>query len=304
MNSLIELDLYWCRKLSVLPEFGECMKKLSVLDARKTSITRLPESFRFLTGLGDLNLRGCRYLVLQMSGFNLTSLTGLDLSHCGINEGSIPEDLGGLSSLITLRLEGNGFANLPTGCFSNLFQLLHLYLNNCKRLKSLPKLPPRLMHLYATGCASMEPLSYDAMWNLVSSLDHEYRLQTNYEKRVVQPIQSAYVPEVDFLATIPRFEIPSWFPNQVPISTSEGAAEYVFVVDIPPNFRASKWSGLAVCLEIRAIGMTFDKLVISWSCRAPQDYYICKEWANDISLDFAWRPRLFIMLLDFNDKTC
>ncbi|XP_028778718.1 disease resistance protein RPP5-like [Neltuma alba] len=66
MNSLIKLDISWCDKLSTLPEFGECMKKLTVLDARKTAITKLPESLGFLSGLRDLNLRGPRKLVLQM----------------------------------------------------------------------------------------------------------------------------------------------------------------------------------------------------------------------------------------------
>ncbi|KAK4278801.1 hypothetical protein QN277_016599 [Acacia crassicarpa] len=304
MSSLTKLDISWCEKLSILPEFGKCMKKLTTLDARKTTITKLPESLGFLSGLRDLNLRGPRKLILQMSVFKPTSLTMLDLSYCGISDESIPEDLGGLSSLITIKLEGNDFANLPSGCFSNLFQLLHLYLNNCERLKSLPKLPPRLIRLYATGCDSMEPLSSDGMWNIVSSLDHEYRCQTNYEKRALQLIQSGYVPEADFLAIMPKSEIPSWFPNRGFISSNEsGTLEYELVVEIPPYFRASNWCGLAICLEIKDRS-TCDKLVISWSCKASEDYHVCKDWENEISLAYAWHPRLCLMLLDFNEKTC
>ena len=173
MDSLTKLDISWCKKLSVLPEFGECMKKLAVLDARKTAILKLPKSLEFLTNLKDLYLRGHKELVLGMSIFNLTSLTTLDLSYCGILDGTIPEDLGGLSSLTSLNLDGNYFSNLPSGCFSNLLQLLHLSLNNCGQLKSLPKLPPKLARLYANNCSSLEHLSTDGMWNIVSTLDHE-----------------------------------------------------------------------------------------------------------------------------------
>ncbi|KAK4278802.1 hypothetical protein QN277_016599 [Acacia crassicarpa] len=150
----------------------------------------------------------------------------------------------------------------------------------------------------------MEPLSSDGMWNIVSSLDHEYRCQTNYEKRALQLIQSGYVPEADFLAIMPKSEIPSWFPNRGFISSNEsGTLEYELVVEIPPYFRASNWCGLAICLEIKDRS-TCDKLVISWSCKASEDYHVCKDWENEISLAYAWHPRLCLMLLDFNEKTC
>ncbi|XP_028778727.1 uncharacterized protein LOC114735218 isoform X2 [Neltuma alba] len=103
---------------------------------------------------------------------------------------------------------------------------------------------------------------------------------------------------------MPKSEIPSWFPNRGSIPSNEsGTSEYELVVDVPPYFRASKWSGLAVYLEIKD-SSTCDKLVISWSCKAREDYYICKEWENEISLMYAWQPRLCLMLLDFNEKTC
>ncbi|KAK4278811.1 hypothetical protein QN277_016608 [Acacia crassicarpa] len=308
MNSLTKLDISWCNQLSVLPQFGKCVKKLAVLDARETAVTKLPESLGFLSGLRDFNLSGPRDLFLQMSCFNPTSLTMLDLSYCGINDGSIPENFGHLSSLIILRLEGNDFTYLPSGCFSNMFELLHLYLNNCERLKSLPRLPPRLIHLEASGCKSMEHLSSAGMWNIVSPLDHEYRLRTNYEKRVLQPIQSGYVPEADFLAIMPKSEPPSWFPNRTSFlkrsSFLNGPLEYELVVDMPPYFRTSKWCGLAVCLQVQGMPSSCAKYVISWGCKAPEDSHFSEEWANEISIGNAWDPHLYVMLLDFNEKTC
>ncbi|XP_054797630.1 disease resistance protein RUN1-like [Prosopis cineraria] len=100
MNSLIKLDLGYCYEISMLPEFGECMKKLSLLDASCTAITKLPESLGFLTGLQDLGLSGCEnidlhpFTVKKLLGFNLMSLTELNLSNCGISDGSFLMILG------------------------------------------------------------------------------------------------------------------------------------------------------------------------------------------------------------------
>ncbi|XP_054778480.1 disease resistance protein Roq1-like [Prosopis cineraria] len=83
-ESLIELNLSWCFEVAVLPEFGKGMKSLSLLDASSASVTRLPESFRHLTGLKELNL-----------------------SHCNFRDESIFDHFGNLSSLVILDLGGN-----------------------------------------------------------------------------------------------------------------------------------------------------------------------------------------------------
>ncbi|XP_054791602.1 TMV resistance protein N-like isoform X2 [Prosopis cineraria] len=310
MNSLIKLDLGYCYEISMLPEFGECMKKLSLLDASCTAITKLPESLGFLTGLQDLGLSGCEnidlhpFTVKKLLGFNLMSLTELNLSNCGISDGSIPDDFGGLTSLFALDLGRNDFVNLPIGCFCNLHRLHYLFLNDCKRLKSLPKLPPRLIRLDAFGCDALEPLSDRQLWNVVSSLDHEYRHQTKYTNSLIQHDELEYLPQRDFLTIITALEVPSWFQNKDYVSSYDYSGEFVLMVDIPQYFRASEWSGLAVCLNIQSFLMS-ESVYISWSSKAPEDdNYICKDWSHVIGNGLKQGHHLCLMLLHLNDKTC
>ncbi|KAK4278797.1 hypothetical protein QN277_016595 [Acacia crassicarpa] len=180
-NSLLKLDLGRCEKVEELPEFGEGMKKLSYLDVSRTAITRLPDTFGYLTGLRYLNLIGCKICNLDKFSLKVMPLEELYLGGCGLNDGSILDDIGSLLSLIVLNLSHNDFVNPPPACFSSLFRLLFLSLDYCGKLKSLPRLPPQLIRLNASHCDSMEPVSADRqLWDLVASLDPKYRGLNEY----------------------------------------------------------------------------------------------------------------------------
>nr|CCW28742.1 TIR NB-ARC LRR protein [Arachis duranensis] len=62
MSSLEKLDLYECSSLRRLPEFGECMKQLSVLILRFSGIEELPPTLGKLAGVSELELTGCHKL--------------------------------------------------------------------------------------------------------------------------------------------------------------------------------------------------------------------------------------------------
>ncbi|XP_054818437.1 disease resistance protein Roq1-like isoform X2 [Prosopis cineraria] len=167
MNSLVELLLSGCSKLQKLPKFGENMKNLSTCDVSETNIRKVPFSIIHLTNLKELSLHGYKGpYSFSLSGFS--SLKKLDLSFCNLWNPSIPHDLRGLSSLIELDLRGNQFSNLPSDSISNLLNLERLYLSDCARLQSLPKLSPNLIRIFASCCPSMKPLK--DMQHLVSSL--------------------------------------------------------------------------------------------------------------------------------------
>ncbi|KAI9073713.1 hypothetical protein K1719_044312 [Acacia pycnantha] len=69
------------------------------------------------------------------------------------------DDFGSLSSPVALDLAFNNFVNLPSGCFSGLFQLRFLSLDSCEGLSYCQGFH-RLIVLHATSCDSMEtPLS-------------------------------------------------------------------------------------------------------------------------------------------------
>ncbi|KAK4278795.1 hypothetical protein QN277_016594 [Acacia crassicarpa] len=320
-NSLIKLDLGWCSKLAMLPEFGKGMEKLSYLDVNETDITRLPESFGSLTGLRRLNLslvhrRICNlddflkiHVTREISSLKVMQLTELYLSGCGLNDGSIPDDFGSLSSLIVLDLSCNNFVNLPTACFSSLFRLLFLSLDCCDELESLPRLPPRLIQLIASHCESMKPLSSNTqLWNLVASLDHEYRGQTKYvisdeyndTTSEFKHIELEHLPLRDFFANVPGYEIPSWFPNKcVPSSVTN--SKHVIEVTIPSRLDDREWYGIVVCLHI---SRDFSGL-ISCSSKAPDgDYYVHKGWAYERNIMDEQNRHLCIMVLKLNERTC
>ncbi|XP_028791848.1 disease resistance-like protein DSC1 [Neltuma alba] len=319
-NSLVKLNLRGCKKVAKLPEFGEGMKKRSYLNVDATSITRLPESIGSLTALEYLNLSGCKienldkllktHISHQISGWNVTSLTELYLSQCGLDDGSIP-DFDSLSLLTVLDLSFNDFENLPIGCFSGLSRLVFLSLNYCKRLKSLPTLPPRLIRLHASGCDLMEPLSSDRqLWDLVASLDHECRGRTiddDWDEDGLEDVPSVLYqrlkwPSRDFCASLPGYKIPSWFLKREYCPLDENR-EYKIEVDIPPYFRDSEWCGIVVCFRMSSYNDGSG--VVGWGSKAAEsdDYYIIKEWERAIPYPFRGE-QCIIMVLELNEETC
>ncbi|KAI9114546.1 hypothetical protein K1719_014244 [Acacia pycnantha] len=273
-NSLRTLDLGGCNNVKKLPEFGKDVKKLFFLDASYTAITSLPDSLGSLTGLRFLNL------------------------------------------------SGTGLVNPPTDCFSGLFGLVFLSLEGCKWLVSLPRLPPRLTRLEINGCYSMERSLDEQLWNMVTSLDHECRGQTKYgisdEEEEYLPltamVNSGQLPQRKDFEVAPEYhplrnffaimlsggKIPSWFGPNIKYCEEE-RRECEIEVDVPPHFRASKWSGIVVCLHLKG-----DEGEIRWSSKAPKDdkYYNRWEERQHGFWTLCGHDGLCIMVLEFNQKTC
>ena len=175
--SLKILTLSGCSKIDELPENLGNLEGLEELDVSGTAIKVLPTSINLLKNLKGLFLRGCEGLspkssnklisfqrrrspypmvMLDNSLSGLCSLTVLDLSFCNLQ--SIPDYIGCLSSLFSLKLEGNNFVCLPESMIQ-LSNLKVLGLSFCTSLRSLPKLPLNLGYIYARSCTSLETLS-------------------------------------------------------------------------------------------------------------------------------------------------
>ncbi|KAK9056058.1 hypothetical protein SSX86_027145 [Deinandra increscens subsp. villosa] len=166
MEALVTLILSGCSNLEHVPEFGHNMKclehlyvdgtkikklpeslgelcNLRKLDASGTCIQEIPLSIHYLKRLKLLRVHRCE-LLPQNRGFLFkkmemlaSGLRELDLSYCNLCV--VPDCIGLLHQLISLDLSGNDFASLPAN-LSLLSNLRMLFLNNCKRLQSLPKL--------------------------------------------------------------------------------------------------------------------------------------------------------------------
>lgn len=183
LKSLRRLNISGCSKISELPDNLNENEALETLNASETAIREVPSSIVLLKNLRLLLFRGCKGLSLTSNSWSsllpfekilrfnshptptrlilptsgLSSLTKLDLSYCNLHDGSIPEDLGYLSSLVTLDLSGNNFVRL--GRISELLKLEKLLLKRCPSLESFPKLPPEVHYVNASDCGSMKPLS-------------------------------------------------------------------------------------------------------------------------------------------------
>ncbi|KAI8571183.1 hypothetical protein RHMOL_Rhmol01G0099000 [Rhododendron molle] len=126
-------------KLSHLPsEIGD-LDSLEILKLRQNNgFTAFPESICKLVHLQRLSLYGC------------------NLSH-------FPSGLGGLVSLWFLNVGKNNFCTIPDS-ISNHPRLETILLNNCAKVRSLPKLP-RCTSAFAKCCRSLEslPLELDQL---------------------------------------------------------------------------------------------------------------------------------------------
>ncbi|KAM3264746.1 TMV resistance protein N-like [Capsicum annuum] len=196
LKSLVALDISYCSKLESLPEDIGDLLNLEKLDATCTLISRPPSSIILLYKLKFLSFakqnsevgledgvffvfphvnEGLRSLedldlVLYLSDCpnlkefpqvndGLCSLEDLYLSYCNLIDGGLPEDIGSLSSLKKLYLDGNDFEHLPQSV-AQLDGLRFLDLSTCARLKELPDFMwmPDLYFLHLIDC--MNPLGF------------------------------------------------------------------------------------------------------------------------------------------------
>ncbi|KAH0747267.1 hypothetical protein KY285_008924 [Solanum tuberosum] len=157
LEGLVILDVSNCYKLESLPKDLGDLVNLEKVDASGTLISLPPSSIVCLNKLTFMSFAKQRYNVSLEGGVyfefpqvneGLHSLEDLDLSYCNLKDGGLPEDIGSLSSLEHLNLQGNNFDHLPQS-ISELGALRSLNLSNCKRLTQLPDFMgmPNLMTL-------------------------------------------------------------------------------------------------------------------------------------------------------------
>ncbi|XP_011656058.1 TMV resistance protein N isoform X2 [Cucumis sativus] len=177
LTSIEHLALGGCSKLDKIPDSLGNISCLKKLDVSGTSISHIPFTLRLLKNLEVLNCEGlsrklCYSLFLLWSTprnnnshsfglwlitclTNFSSVKVLNFSDCKLVDGDIPDDLSCLSSLHFLDLSRNLFTNLPHS-LSQLINLRCLVLDNCSRLRSLPKFPVSLLYVLARDCVSLK----------------------------------------------------------------------------------------------------------------------------------------------------
>ncbi|KAK7378105.1 hypothetical protein VNO80_03541 [Phaseolus coccineus] len=295
LKSLRRLNISGCSKISKLPDNLNENEALESLNASGTAIREVPSSIVLLKNLRLLLFRGCKGLTSnpwnsllpfeKILRFNshptpkrlilptfsgLSSLKKLDLSYCNLHDGSIPEDLGCLSSLVTLDLSGNNFVRLPD-CISELLKLEKLLLKCCPSLESFPKLPPEIHYVNASDCGSMKPLSDpQQIWGHLASFAFDKLQDVNqFKTLLVSPgneIPSSFfyqkhlnqVQDIEYVK-----ENYIWADSTVSISMD--------LAQLRHRYHRSEWWGLLVCLVVEDVEPSpSQEYRIGWISKVPR----------------------------------
>ncbi|CAK8560417.1 unnamed protein product [Lathyrus sativus] len=248
--NLKELILTLSSNLVELPDLSRA-KNLATVDLRScVQLTSIHPSVFSLNKLEKLDLGGCFSLTSLKSNIHLSSLRYLSLAGCiALEEFSVtskemvylnleftgirklPSSIGLQKKLKKLLLSHINIENLPKS-IRHLSMLRHLELRNCWNLQSLPRLPLSLVTLDASGCVSLENVTFPstslqilkenktrvAFWNCLKLDQHslkeiELNAQINMMKLAHKQI-SASSDDHDYDAqgtyVYPGSSVPKW----------------------------------------------------------------------------------------------
>ncbi|XP_031280615.1 disease resistance protein RPP2B-like [Pistacia vera] len=185
LSRLVILSLKNCLRLENLPESIREVKSLQCLYlSGSAKINRLPKGLENLKALQELEVEGIGITDIPSLPITcLKNLKALSFARCSIQKPPnsllselpachklkrlnledcfieiLPSNLSDLRSLRFLYLGRNHFESLPES-IKDLSKLYKLDVSYCQRLKSLPELPDKLLHIEAKGCTSLEALS-------------------------------------------------------------------------------------------------------------------------------------------------
>lgn len=173
LKSLETLILSDCSKFERFDDALGDLESLITLVADFTALREIPPSINQLKKLKTLSVNRCkgllsgdmddRYskkspsasLLLTVSLNSLSCLTTLSLAYCNLSDDMFPKDIGSLSFLQDLDLQGNEFCNLKTD-FASLTNLCKICFDDCSKLQSIFSLPRSLSDFKAENCISLE----------------------------------------------------------------------------------------------------------------------------------------------------
>ncbi|KAF9663900.1 hypothetical protein SADUNF_Sadunf17G0100200 [Salix dunnii] len=252
LKSLKKLYLSGCSKLEFIPENLGRVGSLEEFDLSGTLIKQMPESISLLKNLKVLllSLDGCKRIVVLPSLLGLCSLEVLGLRDCHLREEALLQDIGYLSSLMSLDLSRNDFVSLPKS-INKLSRLEMLVLEDCRMLESLPVVPSKVQTINLNGCIRLkeipDPMKLSSSkrseflclncWELYKHNDQDNMGFTMLERY----LQGLSNPRPRFGIVVPGNEIPGWFNHQ-----KKGSSI---------NVEVHSWSmGFVACVAFNAFG--------------------------------------------------
>ncbi|KAL1348106.1 TMV resistance protein N isoform X2 [Arachis hypogaea] len=225
LKSLTKLNICCCSNFSKLPENLNENEALEYLNASLTALREIPSSIVHLKNLMWLIIAGCKVQETSNS-WNIiqpiAQIFGFKSYHPPIS-----------MSLV-----------LPPSISA------HVYLYNCPRLESLPKLPPTVQRVDACQSVSLKPLSDpEQIWSLLEAIDFE---------EVEDPDSSMKFSRFRPILEIPGTELPACFENDYFVPDKQFLEHFgiqfesavSIILEIPESCSQSEFWGIAVCLVI------------------------------------------------------
>ncbi|VVB08027.1 unnamed protein product [Arabis nemorensis] len=269
LRRLVVLNLRNCKMFECLPNclgnlkaldkliLSGCSKLKNFLDVRN-SLEHL--QILLLDGIGAKEMPSISCFTGSEGPASVDKFTQPLGSHCSVREW--PCGVNGVFSLRRLCLSGNTFVSLQPD-IENLYNLKWLEVKQCKKLRSIPTLPPRLQYFDADGCDSLErvanPLAFrvssdqnHATFNFsnCNMLDQDAKdniiSYTRWRSQLVLDELARYngglVLEALIGTCFPGWEVPAWF--------SYRASGSVLKPKLPPHWYDKKFTGIALCAVI------------------------------------------------------
>ncbi|KAI9119782.1 hypothetical protein K1719_009171 [Acacia pycnantha] len=264
LKSLQEIDVDCCWNLK---EFSLSSDELRYLTFNKTGIEILHSSVGRSIKLEQLNLIDSRLVDLPNQLSCLTNLTIFRISNCEfIDDLKLHVLFNGMLSL--RRVELNNCYNiieLPNNT-KNLLGLEFLSLEKCRRLFSLPKLPPSISELVADDCESLEIVptlrslhggrKYLSFVNCVQLNEQSIHNIMEAASCVINHVSHENTNHMNkFSITVPGSKVPKWFKYR--------AAKCFMVVELP---QISDLVNFSFCIVIGLRSEIFFDIFVQCKC--------------------------------------
>jgi Leucine-rich repeat (LRR) protein len=152
LGRIERLDLDGCTNLMNLPDSIYQLQHLKILNLNKCE--QLGEILRLPPNVVQVNANGCISLAIFLEKTK-SVLTEANLStrhECPFN-------------LEDLDLSSSAIVSLPAW-FNKFVGLKHLSLEDCKQLREISELPPKIQVVYAHGCMSLERFRFNSIYYL------------------------------------------------------------------------------------------------------------------------------------------
>ncbi|PRQ36060.1 putative leucine-rich repeat domain, L domain-containing protein [Rosa chinensis] len=263
LHNLETLHARGCSKLATFPKISVKMDSLRRLSLKGSDIRELDESIENLIGLEYLDLTDCKNLItLPCSIYGLQNLGFLDLGECtklvrfptntrilNVDDCSLslPKlgvfSIAGCSSLSDcdflmtldcwetlqwLNLSRNNFISLPA-CLTKFVKLRIFDLEDCKRLREIPELPPNVKPKIR-GCELLE--------ERFSTLTNRGAVIEMASSSIEEPNPTSWL---SLSSETPKLHRSTEEPTPTPVNPPISISQIPMIPDLQTHHRGWRW---------------------------------------------------------------